>query len=999
MSESLGYPDPLYPYGPGSRAPLADAREMPDCYPIKGNVRDDGIRYYHRPDSRSYRATRAEVWFDSPSAAEAAGFTLAPTHPTGSTSAPYEPGGSAHPCSAEAVESNRTMARGGTDDHPYGPGSRAPLADAREMPDCYPIKGNVRDDGIRYYHRPDSRSYRATRAEVWFDSPSAAEAAGFTLAPTHGDGTDGVSYEPGGSNHPCTAATVDANRAAVRALAAGAAPAIAPLVGDRLAGATASGAGPQGEDGMDIEPGRPAHDVERHPFGVGSHAVGDDHRTAPVGYPIKGNVRRDGSRRYHRPDSTAYGTTNAEVWFDSPSAAEAAGFSLAASHPQGADAARFEPGGDGHSWSRAEVGDARIRALYGPDGARGSSGTAPADDKDGVSTAGLTASGLAGAGLLAAGAAALGRLGFDADLHPFGIGSHRLLAKATDTPRFHPIKGNVRNDGGRIYHRPDSTSYSVTKPEVWFDSPSAAETAGFTLSPSHPAGAAASDFEPGGARHPWSADEVNTARLRFLYGPDWSGRLSDLPADSAGGGADADSGTGRAGLAAGAAALAGTAAVAGAGALLGADGDDDGRSAAEKLGATTLELPGPVAASSAIPVDPAVTAPAAANAGEQVTTRLSRPAGREHPGDGNTIDTTALDPAALDPSALDDASAGDDDASAGDDDAARASVGEDDESGHRGAATVAAGVVGLGLAGGAAYLANRGDDDGHGDDSGTGAGDTADTDDTAEAPAGTGAAAFHADETVKAPGQDLASAGTARAERSADDAGRRAASGIGTGGAAATGAALTGAAAAGPRLTALSGGRDGSGADGRRRGGLWAWLAAAAAAIVVLGLLLSMCGGSSNTNEATGGGAKGSDLASSASTEASSAPNGPSTSASGESTTAQQSTTQATAASTSATAAPSTTQAPAGPSTSVNANDDLKLRALAALDAAGFKNVQVEVSSGRVRITGNVPSAADATKAEGALNGMAGLSGVDNALVVAETPTANAVSGDPRYTG
>ncbi len=832
--------------------------------------------------------------------------------------------------------------------YPYGPGSRAPLADAREMPDCHPIKGNLRDDGIRYYHRPDSRSYRATTAEVWFDSPSAAEAAGFTLAPTHGD-VDGVSYEPGGSNHPCTAATVEANRAAVRALVAGAAPAIAPLLSDASAAATAAGGDPRGEDGMDIEAGRPAHDGERHPYGVGSHAVGDDHRTAPVGYPIKGNVRRDGSRRYHRPDSTAYGTTNAEIWFDSPSAAEAAGFSLAASHPQGADPTRFEPGGDGHSWSRAEVGEARIRALHGPDGAPAGAGSAPGDNGDGVSAAGLAASGLAGAGLLAAGAAALGRLGFDADLHPFGIGSHRLLAKATDVPRFHPIKGNVRNDGGRIYHRPDSTSYPVTKPEVWFDSPSAAEAAGFTLSPSHPAGAAAADFEPGGARHPWSADEVNTARLRFLHGPDWSGQLDDLPADSSAGIGDVTGDSGRAGLAAGAVALAGTAAVAAA-ALAGAAGDDadDGHSAAEKLGATTFELPGPVAAAAAAaPLDPELTAPAA-RAGDQVTTRLSRPAGRDRTDDG-TPDNSALDPSTLDDAVI---SAGY--RSGDDDDATAIGSDDDDEPDNRGAAAVAAGAAGLGLAGGAAYLANRGDNDGDGDgDGGSGSdgGDGPDTDEAAAAP----------------------------------------------------GAAAAGGVAAGRRLTALSGGKDGTGGDGRRRGGLWAWLAAAAAAVVILGLLLSMCGGSSNTNEATGGGAKGSDLASAASaangtTDTSSAPAGPGTGAAGGSTTAQQSTTQASAAPTTA-AAPSITPAPAGPSTSVNTDDDLKVQALAALGAAGFKNVQLEVSSGQVRITGNVASAADARKAEDALHGVSGMSGVDNALVVAETPTANAVSGDPRYTG
>jgi len=80
------------------------------------------------------------------------------------------------------------------------------------MPVCYPIKGNV--DSMLYY-RSDSQSYWATISQVWFDSPSAAEAAGFALAPRHSN--DGVTadYEPGGSGHPCGIAAVNANRSAV----------------------------------------------------------------------------------------------------------------------------------------------------------------------------------------------------------------------------------------------------------------------------------------------------------------------------------------------------------------------------------------------------------------------------------------------------------------------------------------------------------------------------------------------------------------------------------------------------------------------------------------------------------------------------------------------------------------------------------------------------------------------------------------------------------------
>lgn len=66
------------PFGHGSHGPLSD-RSMPDGYPIKGNV--DSM-LYHRPDSRSYQATTAEVWFDTADRAEAAGFRASPTHPT-----------------------------------------------------------------------------------------------------------------------------------------------------------------------------------------------------------------------------------------------------------------------------------------------------------------------------------------------------------------------------------------------------------------------------------------------------------------------------------------------------------------------------------------------------------------------------------------------------------------------------------------------------------------------------------------------------------------------------------------------------------------------------------------------------------------------------------------------------------------------------------------------------------------------------------------------------
>ena len=68
----------------------------------------------------------------------------------------------------------------------------------------------------------------------------------------------------------------------------------------------------------------------QHPFGEGSHAPLPDN-SAPAGYTIKGN---EDSMLYHRTDSRSYKVTVAEVWFDTPERAEAAGFKLAGSHPK-----------------------------------------------------------------------------------------------------------------------------------------------------------------------------------------------------------------------------------------------------------------------------------------------------------------------------------------------------------------------------------------------------------------------------------------------------------------------------------------------------------------------------------------------------------------------------------------------------------------------------------------------------------------------------------------
>jgi large subunit ribosomal protein L17 len=65
-----------------------------------------------------------------------------------------------------------------TDEAPYGEGSHAPLDDASQAPEGFPVKGNA--DSM-LYHVPGSSHYDRTVAEVWFATPEAAEAAGFQL--------------------------------------------------------------------------------------------------------------------------------------------------------------------------------------------------------------------------------------------------------------------------------------------------------------------------------------------------------------------------------------------------------------------------------------------------------------------------------------------------------------------------------------------------------------------------------------------------------------------------------------------------------------------------------------------------------------------------------------------------------------------------------------------------------------------------------------------------
>ena len=82
---------------------------------------------------------------------------------------------SAEQASGAATEAAESTS---TEDAPYGEGSHAPLDDASEAPEGFPVKGN---DDSKLYHVPGSAHYDRTVAEVWFATPEAAEAAGFQL--------------------------------------------------------------------------------------------------------------------------------------------------------------------------------------------------------------------------------------------------------------------------------------------------------------------------------------------------------------------------------------------------------------------------------------------------------------------------------------------------------------------------------------------------------------------------------------------------------------------------------------------------------------------------------------------------------------------------------------------------------------------------------------------------------------------------------------------------
>ena len=76
------------------------------------------------------------------------------------------------------VEDDAVEATEGGASGPYE-GSHSPLEDESQAPEGFPIKGN---EDSKKYHEPDGQWFEQTVAEVWFATPEAAEAAGFTKA-------------------------------------------------------------------------------------------------------------------------------------------------------------------------------------------------------------------------------------------------------------------------------------------------------------------------------------------------------------------------------------------------------------------------------------------------------------------------------------------------------------------------------------------------------------------------------------------------------------------------------------------------------------------------------------------------------------------------------------------------------------------------------------------------------------------------------------------------
>ena len=167
------------------------------------------------------------------------------------------------PVEAEPEAAPAADAPAATNGAPYA-GAVLPAADGSSSDAAYSIKGS----SGKKYHTTASPYYGRTKAAVYFNSEESAEAAGFVRASSD-------FYDR--SKKADTAETE--------------------------------------------QPLPPASS-----YGAGSADPLEDGSSPHPAYVVKGNIRKDGAKRYHTSASTAFKRTQAEVWFDSEASAEAAGF-------------------------------------------------------------------------------------------------------------------------------------------------------------------------------------------------------------------------------------------------------------------------------------------------------------------------------------------------------------------------------------------------------------------------------------------------------------------------------------------------------------------------------------------------------------------------------------------------------------------------------------------------------------------------------------------------
>jgi len=104
--------------------------------------------------------------------------TEAPAEEAAATEAPTEEAATDAPAEETAAEVAPDEAPAADVADAPAAGSHAPLEDGSQ-PEGFPIKGNAQS---QKFHQPGGRWYDQTLAELWFDTPESAEAAGFTEA-------------------------------------------------------------------------------------------------------------------------------------------------------------------------------------------------------------------------------------------------------------------------------------------------------------------------------------------------------------------------------------------------------------------------------------------------------------------------------------------------------------------------------------------------------------------------------------------------------------------------------------------------------------------------------------------------------------------------------------------------------------------------------------------------------------------------------------------------